>query len=986
MRHIQTEILIIGGGATGSGIVRDLALRGFKTVLVERRDLATGTTGRYHGLLHSGGRYVVRDPQAAKECIEENRILRRIMPQCIEDTGGFFVLTPGDDPDYVPRFVQGCQQAGIPCEEVPIAQMLRAEPLLNPAITQCFRVPDGSADSFLAADLNAASARQHGAEILTYHEVDRLIRSEDCVVGALCHDLVKDENVQIDADLVINAAGAWSGAVAGTAGIFVQIIPGKGSMVAVNHRVVNTVINRCKMPSDGDILVPAHTVAVMGTTDIKVDNPDQFGIEPWEIRLMLEEGEKIIPGFSGLRLLRAWAGVRPLYNETKSGYAAAQNREVSRAFVLLDHEERDGVKGLLTITSGKWTTYRKMAEVTVDKACQKLNTARPCRTHLETLPTPEGHGGTGYHYLGMRLAHIEHEAEYGHLICECELATEADVTRAILQGEAKTLDDIRRDARLGMGPCQGGFCTLRAAGLLHQLRHPAVIEINVALRDFLKERWKGLLPILWGQQLRQERLNEVIYLNVLNVDHLPGGKASRLGAEMYAPPAPESSPPEAQRPAPAEPRIPSTSHGQPGLDVLVIGAGLAGLVAAWQAAWRGQKTRLIAKGWGTTHWGSGCIDFLGYDSPEATRPVDSPLQGIRTLSSSNPQHPYALAGEALLAEAISEFQALSTEAGYPLHGSLDKNWLFPTAVGARRPTCLAPETMLAGDLSLRTPMLIVGFAQCPDFYPSLVAENLNAQAVFASDLLLDLPSLRSRRFVTGMVLAQLFDTPEFRREVAEALKPKLANAARVGFPAVLGLDHALEAMHDLQERLGVPVFEIPGLPPSIPGIRLHKMLIAEIEKHGGRVLDGMQVIGAETEGGRIRAVFSEAAARHKPHRAEKFILASGGILGGGIQTTNTGYAQDTVFGLPIDAPPARTDWFQPEFLSAQGHPIFRAGLTIDQRFQPLDPQGQPIYTNLYAAGGILGGCDPLRERSLEGIALVTGYLAGQAASLGAKQP
>jgi glycerol-3-phosphate dehydrogenase len=136
MKYIQTEVLVIGGGATGTGVLRDLAMRGFKCVLVERRDLTHGTTGRYHGLLHSGGRYVVKDPQAARECIEENRILRRIMPDCIEDTGGFFVLTPWDDPSYAPRFVAGCQAVGIPIEEVSIGQMLREEPLLKPLLSR----------------------------------------------------------------------------------------------------------------------------------------------------------------------------------------------------------------------------------------------------------------------------------------------------------------------------------------------------------------------------------------------------------------------------------------------------------------------------------------------------------------------------------------------------------------------------------------------------------------------------------------------------------------------------------------------------------------------------------------------------------------------------------------------------------------------------------------------------------------------------------
>jgi glycerol-3-phosphate dehydrogenase len=527
VRRVQTEVLVIGGGATGAGVIRDLAMRGFDAILVEKRDLTHGTTGRYHGLLHSGGRYVVKDPQAAVECIEENRVLRRIMPHCIEDTGGFFVLTPWDDPDYVPRFVEGCRQAEIPVEEVSIREMLAEEPLLNPDISACFRVPDGAADSFLATEANTESARLHGAQIWTYHEVEEVLREGKRVVGARCHDLVKDEQVWVSADLVVNASGAWAGKIAGTAGVRVEILPGKGTMVAMNHRVVNTVVNRCKLPSDGDIVVPIQTVAVIGTTDEKVEDPERFAIEPWEIRLLLDEGEKLVPGFKDFRILRAWAGVRPLYQESPQ---STDTRDVTRAYALLDHQSRDGVAGFITITGGKWTTYRQMAEVTVDRVCGQLGVERECRTHLEPLPGSEG---ASFHWLGARLKRIEDEQSYGELVCECELATRTDVEWAITVGEAKTIDDIRRDVRLGMGPCQGGFCTYRATGILHELRHPPVEETNVALRDFLLERWKGLLPILWGQQLRQERLDELIYLSVLNADHLPGPSASPLGPTMY---------------------------------------------------------------------------------------------------------------------------------------------------------------------------------------------------------------------------------------------------------------------------------------------------------------------------------------------------------------------------------------------------------------------------------------------------------------------
>src|SRR5918912_21620 len=144
MHSIDTEVLVIGGGATGAGVARDAAMRGFDTVLVERKDLAEGTTGRFHGLLHSGGRYAVKDPPSAKECMDENRILRAIAADCIEDTGGFFVTVPGDDPGYPDQFVDGCHRAGIPVEEISTSTAVRAEPRLNPRIVRAFTVPDAA--------------------------------------------------------------------------------------------------------------------------------------------------------------------------------------------------------------------------------------------------------------------------------------------------------------------------------------------------------------------------------------------------------------------------------------------------------------------------------------------------------------------------------------------------------------------------------------------------------------------------------------------------------------------------------------------------------------------------------------------------------------------------------------------------------------------------------------------------------------------------
>ncbi len=564
MKQIDTEILVIGGGSTGTGVAWDAALRGFKVVLVEKRDLTHGTTGRYHGLLHSGGRYVVKDPQSAVECIQENRTLRNTHTHCIEDTSGFFVVTPEDEGAYPDKFKAACEKIGLPCDEISVAEALQREPLLNPRISRVFEVPDGASDSFLATHATAQAARNAGAKILTYHEVVRLVTEgsdgDRKIVGAQVRDMVTGEELLIRSDMVINASGAWAGLIAATAGIEVNVLPGKGTMVAMNHRVVNTVVNRCKMPADGDIIVPVHTVAIIGTTDERVTDPENLRIEPWEVALMLSEGEKLVPSISQARVLRAWAGVRPLYQE---GFAG-DSRDVTRALALLDHAKRDGVAGMVSITGGKWTTFRLMAELTMDRVCELLETARACTTATTQVPGID----QGHYWLGHRLHEVEENRLQGELVCECELVTRRMLEEAAMRNPTVTLDDLRRDVRLGMGPCQGGFCTYRAAGILHELgaaqdkdedpigeapspaqdtawdsawdvaymqspghvdrsrvsaprRAPIADAPNLILRDFLQERWKGLTPILWARQLKQERLDELIYQSLMNVDHLP---------------------------------------------------------------------------------------------------------------------------------------------------------------------------------------------------------------------------------------------------------------------------------------------------------------------------------------------------------------------------------------------------------------------------------------------------------------------------------
>jgi glycerol-3-phosphate dehydrogenase len=515
---LQADVLVIGGGATGAGGVWDCALRGFDAILVDRADLAEGTSGRFHGLLHSGGRYVVKDPVAADECVVENAILRRVIPDCIEDTGGLFVTTPDDDPAYGDEFLAGCRKAKLPAEEIGVDEALRREPRLNPGIKRAFTVPDASIDAWKTVWSFARGAASLGARILTYHRVTDLHRGDGAVTGARVRNELTGEDLDIEARFVLNASGAWAAQILHMAGIEdVGVIPGKGIMIAMNHRLVDTVINRCTMPADGDILVPIRTVSVIGTTDVRAADPDDIPVLQDEVDAMLDDGERLVPGFREARALRVWAGVRPLFQVARAG-EVSDTRDVSRTHAVVDHVERDGVGRFLTMSGGKLTTLRLMAQDLVDAMCRQLGDERPCTTETERPPDNEG---SEHYRIGSRLRRREASLQDEQLICECELIGRSKLEETMRRRGTTNLDDVRRSLRLGMGPCQGGFCIYRATGLLHAVDRLDGEEAADSLRNFLQERWKGMWPILYGDQLRQARLDDWIFQGLLDVEHLP---------------------------------------------------------------------------------------------------------------------------------------------------------------------------------------------------------------------------------------------------------------------------------------------------------------------------------------------------------------------------------------------------------------------------------------------------------------------------------
>src|SRR5438128_5819041 len=517
MPDTTTGVVVIGGGSTGAGVLRDLSLRGIDALLVEKGDLASGTTGRSHGLLHSGGRYCVNDLAAAIECVEEGRVLRRIAKTTIEDTGGYFVSVSKEDLAWEPRFVEGCGKAGITCERISVEEARRREPGLSKQVRTVFWIPeDGHLDPFYLVMGNVESARRRGAQVRTYTEVTGFNRDGNRVTGVLTRDTMTGEETTIGCKAVINATGAWAGFVARLLEVEVKVVPVKGVMVVLSHRVAHATINRCHKPGDGDIIVPALSVAILGTTSARVPHPEVLPIEWDEVRHMIEEGALMADGVSTARAMRAYAGVRPLYDLG----AEAEGREMSRNFAVIDHEVRDGVKGLTSIVGGKVTTYRLMAERVVDLVARRLGVGNPCTTADVPISDHDDSLDELRHrpaLLGVPKPHSgEHPLE--PLLCECEMVRPRDAAPWFADPAVRTLEDVRRRTRAGMGPCQAAICSYRLAARLVTDRGLDGSQATRAMADFLETRWRGVRHVFWGSQLRQAQVGTGLQMELFNLD------------------------------------------------------------------------------------------------------------------------------------------------------------------------------------------------------------------------------------------------------------------------------------------------------------------------------------------------------------------------------------------------------------------------------------------------------------------------------------
>lgn len=539
MEH--ATVIVIGGGATGVGVLRDLSMRGVDTLLVEKADLVNGASSRYHGLLHSGGRYAVKDQEAARECIEENQILRKIGKSCVEPYGGMFVRLDSDPADYEEAWVDGCRVSGIEAKHISLDEAFRIEPRLSKHVVSAYLVPDAAVDGFRLSWQNVESAKRYGGRVKTYEEVIEIITQNGKVEGIKTRNAFTGKITKMTCDILVNVAGGWAGRVAELAGLEVGVQPDKGTLIAFNQRICNHIVNRLHKSSDGDIFVPHGSITILGTTSMSIDDAEDTSTARAEVESLLSIGEQTFEHLRDYRILRCFAGSRPLYIPP----GGAVGRSASRGFAIVDHGKQDGLDGMFTMVGGKFTTYRLMAEKLSDAVCKKLGNTQRCRTAEEPLvpEVPEAERKEARQYfpsygtdlaaarLGPKRFHevvetLKNDPEKRELVCECENVTRAEVEEVAKEDSIYQLSDIRRRTRVGMGTCQANFCAMRSASIFAECRKDKkdVLARNSLgqMKDLLEGRWKGIRPVLLGRTIREVEMTRGMYELLF---HVNGGTA-----------------------------------------------------------------------------------------------------------------------------------------------------------------------------------------------------------------------------------------------------------------------------------------------------------------------------------------------------------------------------------------------------------------------------------------------------------------------------
>lgn len=943
------DLIVIGGGITGAGVARDAAMRGFRVLLLERRDFASGTTGACMGMLHGGLRYLIYDPEVTRLSCVESGIIQRLAPHLVFRIPWLFPLFPGAHARlYEAAMAQYDRLAPLknssPHVFLSAKEAREVEPGLSERIEGALSMDEPGVNPFRLTVLNLLSAAAHGAVVRNHAEVTAVRQVARGIWQVQVRDAFTGEEQAVEAPCVVNAAGPWAPKVAALARVLLRLRPTKGTHILFDRHVTNVAVGV------GEVSVlPHESTALCGLTDTFFPrDPDEARPEPGEAEYLLSQLEEALPAIRKARVIRAMAGVRPLIDQPGD-----DPRRLTRQHLVLDHGPR-GAPGFLSVVGGKMVLYRLMAEEVVDRVCETLGQPAPCRTAEEPLPGGEALADPRRlaEEYGLPLqAAVRLVSRYGArtgevldevrqapqrrtYLCLCEPVTEAEARHAVRREWARTLDDLRRRTRLGTGPCQGFGCTARAVAALVEEGGPNAPPARAQMQAFLQERWKGRQPVLRGRQLAQEELTRALYL---------GGEGLGETEVPWEPPAFLRTPLPPRRKA-------------AGRRVVVVGGGLAGAAAALAARSLGAEVVLVRQAYGATALSSGALDW-----------------------------PPDLAPDAAAEEALRMLLAALARAGLPYQGSWEVRPFAITALGHRKRAPFLPASAGPGDEGqegLR--LLVVGVQGLGEFHAPLVAQAL-AGDFQAEPLEVALPGVRHPDNLTAFDVARLLERPEVEREVRETV----GQAVRAGrfqavlWPGVLGLEQTGTVRAAWQAAWGVPVWEALGGSPSVHGWRLQQALGHALRTAGVEVVPG-RALGVHAEGREVRTVRVAWRKQGMDLPASAVVWATGRFVGGGL--ADEGGLWEPVLGLPLEG---ATEGVHPWTLTQEAfggpQPLFGVRVHTDAVGRPADGRGEPVYRNLWAAGALVLGRDYADGTGSGGLCAVSGTRAGWWAACGVEE-
>lgn len=412
------------------------------------------------------------------------------------------------------------------------------------------------------------------------------------------------------------------------------------------------------------------------------------------------------------------------------------------------------------------------------------------------------------------------------------------------------------------------------------------------------------------------------------------------------------------------------------VDVLIIGSGLSGLMAAAKAAETDKKILLVNKGMGALGLSSGCIDLWGYSVDDPDQVCRYPMDEVAKLNSINPEHPYNKVTD-VIEESLSFFRQICEQSNNPYVSNQEENWLLPTALGTVRPTFLAPTSMAVGALSGLDRILVVGFKELKDFYPEVLVTNLKRCGELNQNCLLKtaLISMEGDELNTN-TLAHRLEQPETMNTIISQLKPLIEPGVTVLFPPVLGERRDSNVAAELANKLGCAVYEVANIPPAMPGQRLQETLLHYVKARGVEIINGCTVTGVDVLDKRCLGVTATGSHRDFKISAQTYILATGSFFGGGLEAKSDKVLEG-IFNLPVKTVDGK--WSNREFLNIEGHAFNRFGIDVNMVLQPVDSSGQVLVENLLIAGAILAGSNYPIEKCGNGVAVASGYKAGELA-------